>query len=132
VEVTSVKEAVVSLPTAAEAEALFAKFAEQWRICDGTTSLLTGSMFKLNAKTSNVQNADSVVAATVSTGFSSPGSDAAVIPAGRAIGVRGDCLVEVEVDFFNAANRSRQTVADVNAAAIDIAHAMMDNVSALS
>ena len=47
VEVTSVKEAVVSLPTAADARALFAKFSEQWRTCDGTTSPLPGSMFRL-------------------------------------------------------------------------------------
>ena len=132
VEVTSVKEAVVSLPTAADARALFAKFSEQWRTCDGTTSPLPGSMFRLNAKTTNVQAADSVVAATVSTGFASLSSDAAAIPAGRAIGVRGNCLVEVEVDFFSTSSPSRQRAGDVNTAAVEIAHAMMDSVSALS
>ena len=131
-EGVSVTEGVVSLPTAGDARARFAKFSEQWRTCDGTTSPLPGSMFRLNAKTTNVQAADSVVAATVSTGFASLSSDAAAIPAGRAIGVRGNCLVEVEVDFFSTSSPSRQRAGDVNTAAVEIAHAMMDSVSALS
>ncbi len=132
VDVTSVKEGVVSLPTAAEARALFARFSEQWRTCDGATSPLPGGVFRLNATTSNVQVAESVVAATVSTAFASSGTDSGSIPAGRAIGVRGNCLVEVEVDFFNRSNASPKGSGDINATAIDVAHAMMDKVSELS
>jgi len=131
-EVTAVKEGVVSLPAAAEAQALFAKFSQQWRKCDGTTVPLPGSVFRLTAKTTDVQVADSVVAATVSTGFALPSSDSASIPAGRAIGVRGNCLVEVEVDFFNASNSSDQGSAAIDTSAAEIARNMMDKISALS
>jgi hypothetical protein len=131
VEVTSVREGVVSLPTAAEAQALFAKFSQQWQECDGTTVPLSGSVFRLKAKTTDVQVADSVVAATVSTGFASRSSDSAAIPSGRAIGVRGNCLVEVEVAFFGKTDPSDQGSADAHASAVEIAHAILDNGAAL-
>jgi hypothetical protein len=89
-------------------------------------------VFRLKAKTTNVQITDSVVAATVSIGWGSPGSDEASIPSGRAVGVRGNCLVEVEVDFFNTSNQSRRGTGDINSIPVDIAHAMMDKISALS
>ena len=132
VKLTSVKEGVVSLPTAADANALFAKFSEQWHKCDGTTLPLPGSVFRLKAKTTNIQVATSVLAATVLIDLTSPNSDSVSIPAGRAIGVRGNCLVEVEVDFFNATGQSLQGSSVTNATAFDIAHLMMDRVSALS
>lgn len=131
-KVTSVKEGVVSLPTAADAHALFAKFSQQWQKCDGTTLPLPDGMFRLKAKTTNVQVATSVLAATISINWRLPGSDLVSIPEGRAIGVRGNCLVEVEVDFFNTSNPSHQESDDINTRALDIAHAMMDKVSALS
>jgi hypothetical protein len=80
----------------------------------------------------HVQVAPSVLAGTVAIAFDSPGSDPASIPAGRAIGVRGNCLVEVEVDFFNASSRSMQGSSVTNATAFDIVQAMMDRVSELS
>ena len=131
-EVTSVKEGVVSLPTPGDANALFAEFSRQWRKCDGTTALLPESVFRLKAKTTNVQAADSVVAATVSTGFASRSSEPAFIPAGRAIGIRGNCLVEVEVAFFGNTHPSDQGSADPRTSAVDVAHAILDNVGALS
>jgi hypothetical protein len=131
-QVTSVKEGVVSLPTAAEANALFAKFSEQWQKCDGITLPLSSNVFRLRAKTTDVQVATSVNAATVSMEFALPGSDSGSIPAARAIGVRGNCLVEVEVDFFDASNPPHQESGNINAHAVVIANAMMDNVSALA
>ncbi len=131
VKVIGVKEGVVALPTAADAEALFAKFSQQWQKCDGTTLPLPGSAFKLAAKTTNVRVGNSVLVATVSMALTLPGSDSAAIPEGRAIGVQGNCLVEVQVDFF-ASNPSHQGSGDINTSAADIAHAMMDKVSALS
>jgi hypothetical protein len=131
VELTSVREGVVSLPTAAEAQALFAKFSQQWRTCDGTTMPLSGTVFRLKAAITNVQVADSIVAAIVSTGFASRSSDSAFIPYGRAIGVRGNCLVEVEVAFFGNTHPSGQGATDPDTSAVGIAHAMMDKVSAL-
>jgi PknH-like extracellular domain len=129
---TSIKEGVVSLPTAADANALFSTFAQQWQSCDGQTVLLPDDVFRLKADITNVQVAPSVLAGTVSIAFESGPSDPASIPAGRAIGIRGNCLVEVEVDFFNESSRSMQGSSVTNATAFDIVHLMMDRVSALS
>ena len=131
-EVTSVKEGVVSLPTAADAEALFARFSDQWRKCDGTTLPLPDRLIRLKARVSNVQGDGSALGATVAMGFASLNMDSDSIPAGRAIGVRGNCLVEVEVDFFNASARSPHPSGAINATALTIAQRMMDRVSALS
>jgi len=130
-EVTSVKEGVVSLPTAADANALFAKFSQQWQKCDGTTLPLPDSMFKLNERITNVEVATSVVAGTVSVGWAPSRPDSTSIPEGRAIGVRGNCLVEVEVDFFNAPDSSHRQSGTFNTGAVGIAQAMLDNIGAL-
>jgi PknH-like extracellular domain len=130
-EVTSVKEGVVSLPAAADANALFAKFSRHWQKCDGTTLSLPGSLFRLDARITNVQAATSVLAATVWIGWKSSGSNSASIPAGRAIAVRDNCLVEVEVDFFDASVQSGHGAGDFDATAIDVARAMLDRVDAL-
>src|ERR1700756_1994110 len=131
-EGVSVTEGVVSLPTAGDARALFAKFSEQWQSCEGATVPLSGSVFRLEARTSNIQVADSIVAATVSKGFVSHSSDPAAVPAGRAIGVRGNCLVEVEVEFYSTSDPSHRGSGDVNTSAAEIARTMMDKVTALS
>lgn len=131
-ELNDVKEGVVSLPTPADANALFSRFSQQWQKCDGQQPLLPDPVLRLGAKISNVEVSPSVLAATVSIAFASPGWDAAAIPAGRAIGVRDNCLVEVEVDFFNASTRSLQEPGAIRATSIRIAQTMMDNVSELS
>jgi len=130
-EVTGVKEGVVSLPTAADANALFATFAQQWHKCEGATLPLSGGMFKLKGKITDVEVATSVLAATVSVDWASSSPDSASIPEGRAIGVRGNCLVEVEVDFFNAPAPPHQESGTFNSRAVAIARAMMDKVGAL-
>ncbi|WP_197508631.1 sensor domain-containing protein [Mycobacterium sp. 1081908.1] len=131
VEVTSVQEGVVSLPSPAEAQALFDKFSRQWQQCDGTTMPLSGTVFRLKATIANVQVADSVAAADISMGFASRSTDSASLPSGRALGVRGNCLVEVEVSFFGNTQPSERG-ADPRASAVDIAHAILDNVGALT
>jgi PknH-like extracellular domain len=133
-EVTSVKEAVVSLPTAADADALFARFSHQWQKCNGATQPLPGRVFRLKALVTNVQVDTSVLAATVSTGWATPRSGSASIPAGRAIGVKDNCLIEVEVDFFNVSSASKASLqgpGDINNSALDIAQIMIDKVGAL-
>jgi PknH-like extracellular domain len=131
-QLTSIKEGVVSLATAADANALFSRFAQQWQSCDGHTVLLPDAVFRLKAEITNVQVAPSVLVGTVAIAFNSGRSDPTSIPAGRAIGIRGNCLVEVEVDFFNASTRSLEGSSVTNATAFDIAHLMMERVSALS
>jgi PknH-like extracellular domain len=131
-QLTGVKEGVVSLPTAADASALFSIFARQWQQCDGQTVRLPDKVFRLRADISSVQVAPSILAGTVSIAFDSPGEPRSSIPAGRAIGVRGNCLVEAEVDYFNVSSRSLQGSSVTNATAFDIVHLMMDRAGALS
>lgn len=130
--VSRVKEGVVSLPTPADAEALFAKFSRQWRNCDGKTLPLGGGSFRLRVKISDVQLAAHVVSASVAIELNLPGPLTPSIPTARAIGVRGNCLIEVEVDFVNTFGPLSQGTGDVNSSALDIAQVMRDKVSALS
>jgi PknH-like extracellular domain len=119
VKVISVEESVVALSSAGAADALFATLTQQWKGCNGTT---VTSDFPSGpgptAVITDVRAADSVLAATVEAGNSFP------ITSARAVGVRVNCLVEVNVAFF-ADHRPDGT-------AVNIAHAMMDKVSSLS
>jgi hypothetical protein len=131
-ELTGVKEGVVSLASPADANALFSRFSQQWQRCDGQELLLPDPVLRLKAKISSIEVAPSVLAGTVSVGFAAPGSHDASVPAGRALGVRDNCLVEVEVDYFNASPPSPQESGAIEATAVGIAKIMMDKVSELS
>jgi PknH-like extracellular domain len=129
--VISVSEGVVTLPTGPDAEVLFDKFSRQWDQCNGTTvTIQGGGGLSFTDKVSEVGVADSVLAATVSVEMS--GAPGAPRPEARAIGVRRNCLVEVEVDFFSDGSPSSPGPGGFNARAIDIAHVMMDRISALN
>ncbi len=127
--VISVLEGVVTLPTAADANALFAKFSAQWNHCDGATLNLPAGTTTFSDKITDVRVVNSVVAATISIEADNAGGH---MPDARAIGVRGNCLVEVEVTFFSMQSASDQGSGDPHSSGIDIAHVMMDKVSALS
>jgi hypothetical protein len=127
--VISVLEGVVALPTAAEAGALFAKFSAQWNHCDGATLTLPAGTITFSNRITDVRIADSVVAATVSIQADSYGDP---MPDARAIGVRANCLAEVEVTFYSTPSPSDRGSGDPHTSAVEIAHAMMDKVSALS
>ncbi len=118
-KVIDVSEAVVALPTASAADPLFAKITREWNRCNGTT---VTSYFPSGggptAVISGVRAADSVLAATVEAG------NTFTITRARAVGVRVNCLVEVEVAYF-ADHHPDGT-------AVNIAHRMMDKVSDLS
>jgi PknH-like extracellular domain len=129
--VSRVKEAVVSLPTATDAEVLFAKFSRQWQACDGKTLPAGGRGFGLRVKVADVQATSSVVAAAISIELNMPSPIAPSIPAARAIGVRGNCLIEVEVDFSLAPNQMLDRTGDLNGSALDITQVMRDKVGAL-
>jgi hypothetical protein len=130
--VTAVEEAAIGLPTAADANALFATFSRQWQDCEGKTVPIVGGTLPLEVKVSNVQSATSVVAATISTEWSAPALVSPSIPAARAIGVRDNCLIEVEVDFGSTPSASQKGSGDINTSALDIAQVMRDKVGALS
>lgn len=123
-----VAESVVAVSTIADANALFVRFSEQWKQCDGKTLTAPSSSFVQNAIT-GARVKDSVVAASVSK---DPGEQSILhaVPEVRAVGVRGNCLVEVEVAFVGSTDLTDQPSAKTSA--VDIAHAMMDKVSALS
>jgi len=53
----------------------------------------------------------------------------ASVPLARALGVRGNCLVEVAVHFFGNSYPSDQGSGEINTSAVDIAHAMMDRLA---
>lgn len=130
-KLTGIKEGVVSLPAAADAQALFAKFTQQWEKCNGQTVRLPDSVFRLKANISDVRVAPSILSGTVAIAMDSNKPDQLSIPAGRAIGVRGNCLVEVEVDFFNTSTGSLQASDAIDGTAVSIAQIMMDRVSEL-
>lgn len=131
--VTRVKEGVLSLPTATDAEALFVKFSRQWHRCEGKTVPLTGETFKLRTRVNDLQVASSVLGATTSIELDSPNLLAQDgIPAARAMGVRDNCLIEVEVDFISRSRLTPEQVGDIKTSALDIAQVMRDKVSALS
>ena len=118
--VIAVDEGVVALPTAVEADTLFATFAQQWNRCDGKTADYRSHSYKIT----DVRVTDSVLAATVQT---SP------TPIARAIGVRVNCVVEVKVPFSTEDGSSKRTGSgDPESRAVDIARLMMEKVSKLS
>jgi PknH-like extracellular domain len=132
-QVISVVEGVVTLPATAQAEALFARFSEQWQRCNGaTTTEQSGPISTTNA-ISDVRVTNTVVAATNTATSVLPNMPPLrPTPQARAIGVRLNCLVEVQVVFFGDRRPSDPGSANPDTSGIDIAHAMMDNVSALS
>ncbi|HZU48578.1 MAG TPA: sensor domain-containing protein [Mycobacterium sp.] len=118
--VIAVDEGVVALPTAAEANALFAAFADQWNRCDGKAATYRDQTYRIT----DVRVADSVLAATLQT---SPTLVA------RAIGVRVNCLVEVKVPFSaDARSAPGSPASDPETRAIEVARLMMDKISDLS
>lgn len=119
--IVSVAEGVVALPTATEAAAQFTRFSEQWKKCNGTPVTLQAASLTFTDTVESVTEANSVVAASIAQGRATSTGSAA-----RAIGLRGNCLIDVQVNFFSTATGDPQT------SAVDIAHAMMDKVSALS
>ncbi len=139
-KVISVAEGVVALSSTAGATALFQEFARQWRDCDGTTvtigrpSIIADRPAIVFSDTiSEVRVADSVLAATLSIDTQLPGiPSSGPRPEARAVGVRGNCLVEVEIAFFGSTSPSDEGSGDVHRSAIDVAHAMMDKVSGLT
>jgi hypothetical protein len=132
-KVLSVSEGVVALSTAADATALFGKFSEQWTKCQGQMVTTDGGRVTFSYQISDVRKADPVLAATVLVETRATGTSTAVSRHdARALGVRGNCLVEVNVAFFDNEDQSFKGTGDIHTSAIDIAHAMMDKVASLS
>jgi PknH-like extracellular domain len=63
--VLRVSEAVVALPTAADAIAVLGKFSQQWEKCHGQTVTTEPGYVVFSDKVTDVRVADSVLSATV-------------------------------------------------------------------
>jgi hypothetical protein len=88
----------VAFPGAAEANDAFAAFVEQWEDCDGTVvEIPTDDGDYFTDEITNVRVENSVLSADVATARE---PDSIRWPRVRAIGVRANCLVEVDVSFF--------------------------------
>jgi hypothetical protein len=132
-QVVSVIEGVATLPSNAQAEALFATFSQQWQQCQGMTTTEQSGPIATTNSIGDVRVADTILAATNTATSVLPNMPALrPTPQARAIGVRLNCLVEVEVVFFGERRPSDPGSADVNTSGIDVARAMMDKVSSLS
>ncbi len=132
-QVISVMEGVVTLPSAAEAQALFATFPDQWQHCkDRTTTEQTGPI-STSTVINDIRVTDSVVAAMNTATATLPNMpDLQPTPQSRAIGVRLNCIVEVEMVFFGDRRPSDPGSANPDTSAVDVAQAMMDKVIELS
>jgi hypothetical protein len=131
-QVISVIEGVVTLPSAAQAQTLFAKFPQQWQHCKGQTMIEQTGPIKTTTVINDIRVADSVVAATNTATAELPNMPALQsTPQARAVGVRSNCIVEVEVVFFGDRRASDPGSGNPDTSAVDIAHAMMDNVDEL-
>ncbi|WP_409429006.1 sensor domain-containing protein [Mycobacterium sp. SMC-11] len=125
-----VKEAVVALPTAADARQLFEKFAEQWKHCDGQpvnaadpdtagSPHLPGTEMHIT----DVRVTDDVLAASIVLDKSPKAPDT------RAIGLQDNCIVGVLIAFTGTENASGS--GDPQTSSTDVVRAMMDKVAKL-
>lgn len=132
-QVIGVREGVVALPTAAEAQALFAKFPDQWRQCKGQSTTERTGPISTTTVIDEVRTLDSVVTATnTATATLANMPPLQPTPVARAVGVRLNCIVEVSMIFFGDRRPSDPGSASPDTSAVDVAHAMMEKVSDLS
>lgn len=131
-QVLDVMQGVVALPTPAQAQDLFSSFPAQWQKCKGQTTTESAGPISTTTTIDDVRVADSMVSATNTATSTLPNMPALQpTPQARAVGVRSNCIVEVEVVFFGDRQASDPGTAKPDTSASDIAHAMMDRISRL-
>lgn len=132
-QVISVIEGVATLPSAARAQAAFAKFSRQWQQCRGATTTERTGPITTTTVVDRVRVTDSVVAATNTAIAELPNMPPLQsTPQSRALAVRMNCIIEVEVVFFGDRHPSDPGTANPDTSAVDIARAMMKKVDALT
>lgn len=129
--VLDVEEGVVSFASPRDVQGLFDTFAAQWRGCDGARQAFTVGQTKVDATIANVDVDPSVLAAVVWLHFPSLGLQPDSIQTARALGMRGNCLVEVKVDYSDRFTPARPRPDELNTSAVTVARAMMYNISSL-
>lgn len=130
-QVLDVEEGVVSFASPRDAQALFDTFAAQWRGCDGARQGFTVGKTKVDATIADVAVDPSVLAAVVWMHFPGLGLQPDPIYTVRALGMRGNCLVEVKVDYSHRFTPARPRPSEMSTSAVTVARAMMYNISAL-
>lgn len=126
---TGVGEAVIALATAADADALFEKFSQQWGHCDGVTVVRNDERSSdASGEVTEVSAGDVVLTATVRTTV----DGAEGLRVTRAVGVRVNCVVDVDVFWFAAEEGDADAPPAGDTTAADLARAMLDKVRGLS
>lgn len=92
--VSSAEAGVVRFGSPAEASRMFARFVTQWQSCEATTvTLHTGGGGGLDLQVSDVRAEGAILSAVIL----SDGGDGSMFPTERAVGVKADCIVDVDV-----------------------------------
>ncbi|KKC01353.1 sensor domain-containing protein [Mycolicibacter arupensis] len=126
---TGVAEAVIALASASDADALFEKFADQWKSCDGVVVTRDGGTdSEASGEITDVSDQDSVLVATVRTSV----DDDAGLRVSRALATRVNCVVDVDVFWFVDEDDDPSAPPEGETAAADLARAMLDKVRNLS
>lgn len=118
--VSLVEQGVVTFRTAADADKHFEASVRTWKHCDGATVDWNDDYFTFAI--SKVQEENSVLSATVAQHGST------TVPVARAIGLRVNCIIEVDVAYL--IDDSRYDTSPRRA--IEMVRTMMARVSALS
>jgi hypothetical protein len=121
-DVTRVVTAVVEYPSTSDANDTFDAFAKQWKDCDGTLVKTPIDSDFFSDDISNVKNENAVMSADIEVARPAHSIEWPVL---RAIGVRANCLIEVEVTFFGG-NSAPSRFDD---SAIAVARSMMDRIA---
>lgn len=126
---TGVGEAVIALDSAAEAESLFEKFAQQWGGCDGVVVTRDDDEdSETSGEITDVSAEDAMLVATVRTTVDGE----AGLRVSRALAVRVNCVVDVDVFWFAEEDDYSGAPPAGDTTAADLARAMLDKVRGLS
>jgi PknH-like extracellular domain len=112
---------VVQMASAADAQAFFASITDQWRRCNGQTVALQlpGHGADELSRITDVAFAQDVISANVLHTSGGTGSPTGL----RAVGVAGDCIVEVEVTDPRPAGNAR--------GAVEVVDVILDKITAV-
>lgn len=126
---TGVGEAVIALGSAADANALFEKFSQQWGSCEGViVTREEGRASEATGEVTDVSTEDEVLTATVHTTL-----DGEVgLRVTRAVAARVNCVVDVDVFWFVDEDDESDVPPAGDTTAADLARAMLDKVRVLT
>lgn len=123
-DVSSVNTGVVRFASDAAAARMFSVFVAQWRACDNTTvNVFVTPTSTLAWQITDVRAVDGILSATIVSGGS---GGLPAFPTEHAVGIAGDCIVDVDV-AVTASTPGRQLAGGRRAAGVVLA--MLDNIN---